>query len=207
MREAVEPVILGPSPRAWGSRLMTWDDARRYLPATFGWKRPPLLTHPYHSPAEPTGTHQRPTDFSHPAYTGSRCCGRPGTRWGRGHPPCTGSSVSCERYQVEPHENCLHQYLASALRERGGVAFGEIPDRPAFAGMARTPAALHSYPDSEPEGLTLLHARTECPVFLPLPRAVPAVSYELGGGKSSKRRGRGEGAQPVTSRSVPADRH
>jgi hypothetical protein len=62
----------GPSPRAWGSGKMTCGNRGRYLPATFTTKRHPLLTHPYHTPTEPTGTHEHPTDFSHPHTCGEQ---------------------------------------------------------------------------------------------------------------------------------------
>ncbi len=47
-------------------RKMTCENRSRYLPATFTTKRPPSLTHPYHTPTEPTRTHEHPTDFNHP---------------------------------------------------------------------------------------------------------------------------------------------
>ncbi|MEU2944943.1 TauD/TfdA family dioxygenase [Nocardiopsis alba] len=79
------------------------------------------------------------------------------------HPLPVDADVLFERYRVEPRGNDPHQHLASALRERGLATFGEIHDRPAFARMARALAALYTHPDSEPDGLTLLHARDGSP--------------------------------------------
>ncbi|AFR07090.1 hypothetical protein B005_4363 [Nocardiopsis alba ATCC BAA-2165] len=74
-------LLVGPSPRAWGSGKMTCTNASRYLPAIFTRKQPPPLTHPYHTHLEPTRE-----SASHRLITPPELR-RPATRRGRGGRP------------------------------------------------------------------------------------------------------------------------
>ncbi|WP_255342381.1 TauD/TfdA family dioxygenase [Nocardiopsis sp. CNT312] len=75
-------------------------------------------------------------------------------------PPATAGTDSLfSRHLFDLSRNDLHRRLVPALAETGLATFDGIPDRAAFAGLARELVALYPHPDGDPDGLTLLHAR------------------------------------------------
>jgi hypothetical protein len=76
-------------------------------------------------------------------------------------PSAGGDGPLLTRHPADLNGPAFQRNLMSALSEDGLAAFGGIPDRAAFAHLARGLTALYPHPDGDPDGLTLLHTRDD----------------------------------------------